>query len=395
MGEQTGDTSPHPEAVGMRWGYPISRERKAELQGYLDQWEVKADHGRRWGPFDQSHERINLMPHLRLTGADVYWLAARSGRDQLGYLPNLHLERADLYGASLTAADLSGASLIGAELSEADLRNANFSKANLAFANVRDANLTSAHLSLATLRYATLAGADLSKADLTNANLSDALVRDANLTGAELGGADLSRADLSGASVALARGIRLFSLRQLLLLTFIALGGVLALFLWMLLDGVTHWTTIFPWLSGSFGVGLTMGALILLLKRGGNTRLAQQNYLFITGFLRANIIALFLFLAGVSHIYQALFLWFGGFTSATPDYMGWLTYQGGWFVDILLFNVFDVYSIPVSPIRPDALWSQTLVFVLNLVLVAVVVQATLRAYSDIQFWRLRIRNDYY
>jgi len=96
----------------------------------------------------------------------------------------------------------------------------------------------------------------------------------------------------------------------------------------------------------------------------------------------------------VSHIYQALFLWFGGFTSATPNYQAWLAYQGGWFVDILLFNVFDVYAIPVSLIRPDTVWSQTTVFVFNLVLVAVIVQAALRSYSDIQGWRFRVRPYY-
>lgn len=29
------------------WGQPISEERRAELQGYLDRWDDQTDHGRR------------------------------------------------------------------------------------------------------------------------------------------------------------------------------------------------------------------------------------------------------------------------------------------------------------------------------------------------------------
>ncbi|MGO8950540.1 MAG: hypothetical protein ACLQUY_23360 [Ktedonobacterales bacterium] len=52
---------PHPEAVGKRWGDPISQERQAKLQAYLDRWQAEADHGLRAGPFT----------YVRLTGADV------------------------------------------------------------------------------------------------------------------------------------------------------------------------------------------------------------------------------------------------------------------------------------------------------------------------------------
>ncbi len=78
---------PHPEAIGKRWGDPISKERQAELQGILDAWEaLGADHGERRGPFDREPGQLG---GARLTGADVSWLTRRSERD-------LHLEGAFL-----------------------------------------------------------------------------------------------------------------------------------------------------------------------------------------------------------------------------------------------------------------------------------------------------------
>lgn len=88
---------PHPDAVGKRWCDPIPSERQAELQGYLDRWQAETDHGERKGPF--AGERIYLG--VRLTGADMAWLAEQSGRGTLGSVPNLHLEGANLGGAHL------------------------------------------------------------------------------------------------------------------------------------------------------------------------------------------------------------------------------------------------------------------------------------------------------
>src|SRR5260221_11372319 len=58
------------ETTGDRWGDPISEERQAELQDYLDRWqaETEAEHGERKGPF----------AGVPLTGADVFYLAART-----------------------------------------------------------------------------------------------------------------------------------------------------------------------------------------------------------------------------------------------------------------------------------------------------------------------------
>jgi hypothetical protein len=93
------------------WGEPISAQRQAELQGYLDQWQAETDHGERKGPFNS----------IVLTGADVSWLIEQSGRNKYLYVPNLHLEGADLRGAHLEGARLIEAHLEGANLAEAHL----------------------------------------------------------------------------------------------------------------------------------------------------------------------------------------------------------------------------------------------------------------------------------
>src|SRR5262249_51562840 len=84
---------PHPEAVGTRWGDPITQERQQELQGNLDQWAQEQDHRERKGPFDRtglSDEERNKC--LQLTGGAVSWLVEQSGRDSIGFVPDLHLE---------------------------------------------------------------------------------------------------------------------------------------------------------------------------------------------------------------------------------------------------------------------------------------------------------------
>jgi len=52
-----------------KWGDPISNERKAKLQTFLDAWnQPDARHGERRSAFDG----------VKLTGADVFWLAPPS-----------------------------------------------------------------------------------------------------------------------------------------------------------------------------------------------------------------------------------------------------------------------------------------------------------------------------
>ena len=70
-------------------GQPISEERQAELRGYLDRWAAEADtdHGERKGPFNGWPSDTSV----KLTGADVCWLANWSGRDKIGAVSNLRL----------------------------------------------------------------------------------------------------------------------------------------------------------------------------------------------------------------------------------------------------------------------------------------------------------------
>jgi hypothetical protein len=94
---------PHPEAIGQRWGDPISAEWQAELQTLGDEWEVPgADHGEFRGPFHGTADE--------LTGADVAWLV-KQVRDHFDFVPDLHLEGANLYAAHLEQALLSLAHL--------------------------------------------------------------------------------------------------------------------------------------------------------------------------------------------------------------------------------------------------------------------------------------------
>jgi hypothetical protein len=104
--QQTASACPHPEAVGKRWGDPISEERQAELRGYLDRWVAETDHGAQRGAFDR-----RTLYGVTLTGADVSWLAEQSGRDVNGAVQNLHLEWARLEEAHLEGAALSNVHL--------------------------------------------------------------------------------------------------------------------------------------------------------------------------------------------------------------------------------------------------------------------------------------------
>jgi Pentapeptide repeats (8 copies) len=133
-----------------KWGDPISKERWSELLGLLAAWDVPgADHGERKGPFEG----------VKLTGAEVFWLAEHSERDQDGLVPVLHLA-----GASLTGAHLERVNLLGAYLE----------RANLTAAYLERANLTGAHLAEATMVRANLEGTNLRLAHLDRANLSGA-----------------------------------------------------------------------------------------------------------------------------------------------------------------------------------------------------------------------------
>jgi hypothetical protein len=174
--ESKSSACPHPEAVGKRWGDPISEERQAELQGYLDRWAAEADHGARKGPFDGGPGKSGVQ----LTGADIYWLCERVRDDRFDHVTDLHLEGAWVFAAHMEGADLSGAHLERVQFNlESMERNREYSAAEL----------LAGHLE----------GAWLSEAHLEGANLFRAHLNGANLGGAHLEGANLARAHLEGA----------------------------------------------------------------------------------------------------------------------------------------------------------------------------------------------------
>lgn len=192
--------------IGEKWGEFPSPERQAELAQRLQEWEQDHDHGNRSGPLAQS----------KLTGADVYWLAALAagagdvvvGTQQLKEpfvgLSTLHLEGANLAhthleGASLSHAHLEGAILVGAQLEGANLIRAQLEGTDLREVHLKGANLSAAQLKGVFLLWAQLEGTDLSQAHLEEAHLRNTRLEGAFLVDAQLKGADLSYTHLEGA----------------------------------------------------------------------------------------------------------------------------------------------------------------------------------------------------
>lgn len=186
------DTMPEPQ-IGGRWGRFPTPDRRAALDARLTEWDATHDHGSLLGPFDRDG-----WPD-RLTGADVYYLAARSlvgpdgdfsnGLAQLHtffvVLHNLHLEGADLRGAHLEHADLrhvrlAHADFLGAHLQHANLGWSHLEDATLRSTELEHADLFAAHLEQASLHRAQLGCADLRGAFLdAGTDLTDAIVTDA------------------------------------------------------------------------------------------------------------------------------------------------------------------------------------------------------------------------
>jgi uncharacterized protein YjbI with pentapeptide repeats len=203
------------------WGESITKQRAAELEAILHAWETEREHGERTGPFDA----------VRLTGADVFWLAARASAgtnetrivaafaEQVRYgdvedMAKLHLEGANLDGANLNAAflpgahlegvsiepgELQGAFLVEAHLEGAQLNGVHLQGANLIKAHLQGAFLDGASMEGAQLHEAHLEGARVEKAHLEEANLSEAHLERASLIGTHLEGASLVDAHLEGA----------------------------------------------------------------------------------------------------------------------------------------------------------------------------------------------------
>lgn len=239
--EREGDAPP-------KWGDEPSEERKRELQDMLDAWNAPdADRRERKGPFDAHKVLVweSDIERRRLTGADVFWLAAQAlagadgapaspdaldatmaslratdpGESFAFNLSTLHLEQADLLqahleganlerahleGAGLARAHLEGANLRAAHLEEAKLLEAHLERAYLEGAHLERANFFKAHLSEATLGHAHLTEAHLEWAQLTRAYLNRAQLAGANLSQAQLDGANLDGAQLEGAKLSAA-----------------------------------------------------------------------------------------------------------------------------------------------------------------------------------------------
>ena len=118
--------------IGEAWGDAISEERQRELEATLAAWEAETDHGERRGPFD----RVGGSGRLFLTGADVFYLAARAlvhAKPDFGQpLPNLTAARTALLGPirrfpvnlDFSVLQLAGANLAGVSMKKARLHGA-------------------------------------------------------------------------------------------------------------------------------------------------------------------------------------------------------------------------------------------------------------------------------
>src|SRR5260221_12531531 len=105
--------------LGERWGDDISDERRAELVEMLQTWE--AEHGDRRSPFDNAN----------LTGADVFWLAARILFEHAGGAHSAMEElRSEDYPLEWPTS-VSGLHLEAANLSDRHLEAAKFCDAHL------------------------------------------------------------------------------------------------------------------------------------------------------------------------------------------------------------------------------------------------------------------------
>src|SRR5215469_2471408 len=76
--------------VGLRWGDPVSSERERELEKWLVEWAGISE--------SEKHGRSGPFADVVLTGADIFWLAARTLADQ-STLATTHAAAAELLSA--------------------------------------------------------------------------------------------------------------------------------------------------------------------------------------------------------------------------------------------------------------------------------------------------------
>jgi uncharacterized protein YjbI with pentapeptide repeats len=159
-------SEPENQHLGEKWGEFPPSERQAELKQRLQAWDQEDDHSLLCGPF----------AGFKLTGADVYWLAAHAAGNGDIAAGNISLQdrrkqfittdwtftksqSVDLRGAHLQSANLFNAQLHSADLYQAQLQNANLGRAQLPISDLREAKLQGANLEASNLWGCDLRGA--------------------------------------------------------------------------------------------------------------------------------------------------------------------------------------------------------------------------------------------
>jgi hypothetical protein len=133
------------------------------IKGLQD--EARAEAGRK--PRRALRVELTLLHQLWMATA---YPAFMSWLIDVGLMPCVNGQRANLEGANLEGANLVRANLEGANLVGANLEGANLEGANLEGANLVRANLEGANLEGANLEGANLVGANLEGANLVRAN---------------------------------------------------------------------------------------------------------------------------------------------------------------------------------------------------------------------------------
>jgi hypothetical protein len=142
---------PHPEAVGKRWGDPISEERQAELRAMAEQQ-------REWAKQPETARGDSFFKDVSLTGADVFWLAVLELAGSMGDMAQAEVELLDvtMYGPLFylenpTEHDRAYMNLLTLHLEGALLFDAHLEGSWLTAAHLEGTRLDRAHLEKASL----------------------------------------------------------------------------------------------------------------------------------------------------------------------------------------------------------------------------------------------------
>jgi hypothetical protein len=187
MGEQQSQasTTETTEKPANAWGQSIGAERQAQLAELVKRQ-------REWLATPETQRGFSAFKGVPLTGADVFWLAQHSRRDNTGRLRDFNLD-----GANLVRAHLAGANLFNASLKYVSADSAIFDGADLTEAQFIGAYLGSASMKGASMSGIRLDGAFVRGAILVGANLRTAMLdRETSVLGVQL----VDRRDKRGVS---------------------------------------------------------------------------------------------------------------------------------------------------------------------------------------------------